>query len=327
MTDQEKEFYNKKFFFSYSSLNKLTYDPKLFYSYYVLNEREERTDAHLIEGRVIHCLLLEPEKFDKEYIINPGKTPTPNTKKLVDSIYKLKDESNDLNDYKPQILGYLVVANLHQSLKTDEQRLEKILTDEAIDYWNYLCESDGKTVIDSETYDRCLDAVSLFKSNPAVSQVFDEEKLKEMNIDVFNELELQYELRDKPFGLKGIIDRVLINKQGKLAKIFDIKTTGKTLEEFTDSIEFYSYWLQASIYITLVYKFLQDKYQAEDEFNINFSFIVYDKLRNVCIFEVNRNTESGWHSRMMDTLEIAEYHYKNNDFSTPYRFRNGLVMI
>lgn len=326
MTDQEKEFYDKKFYFSYSSLNKLIYDPKLFYSYYVLNEREERTDAHLIDGRVIHCLLLQPELFDEQFIVNPGKTPTPNTKKLVDTIYKMKTESDDINDYHDQILGYLIVANLHQSLKTDEQRLEKILTDDATEYWNYLCSSSGKTVIDTECHERCKNAVEMFTTNPAISEIFDSSKLEEYKIEVYNELELQYDLNDKPFGLKGIIDRLLVNSEAGLAKIFDIKTTGKTLSEFTESIEFYSYWLQASIYISLVYKFLQDKH-PDKSFNVNFSFVVYDKLKNTCIFEVSRATEGEWHRKMLEIVDRAEYHYKSNDFTRPFDFRSGIKVI
>ena len=44
MINKEKEnsFYNKKFSFSYSSINKMLFSPKLFYKEYVLLDREER---------------------------------------------------------------------------------------------------------------------------------------------------------------------------------------------------------------------------------------------------------------------------------------------
>ena len=58
------KFYQNKFYFSYSGLNKLLYSPAMFYSHYVLNEREDRTDAHLVGGRVLHCLLFEPDTYD-----------------------------------------------------------------------------------------------------------------------------------------------------------------------------------------------------------------------------------------------------------------------
>ena len=60
---KEEEFYARdKFNFSYSSLNKLLFSPSLFYKDYILQDREIRTDKHLVEGKLIHCLLLEQEK-------------------------------------------------------------------------------------------------------------------------------------------------------------------------------------------------------------------------------------------------------------------------
>ncbi len=45
------KFYENKFYFSYSGLNKLLYSPAMFYSHYVLIEREDGTDAPLVGGR------------------------------------------------------------------------------------------------------------------------------------------------------------------------------------------------------------------------------------------------------------------------------------
>ena len=62
MTKKEKEFKkkynNNEFNFSYSSLNRLSFSPKLFYKDYILKIREIKTDKHLIEGKLLHLLLL-----------------------------------------------------------------------------------------------------------------------------------------------------------------------------------------------------------------------------------------------------------------------------
>ena len=56
--EREEEFYaNKNFAFSYSSLNKLLFSPSLFYKDYILQDREIRTDKHLVEGKLVHCLV------------------------------------------------------------------------------------------------------------------------------------------------------------------------------------------------------------------------------------------------------------------------------
>ena len=82
------KFYQSKFYFSYSGLNKLLYSPAMFYSHYVLNEREDRTDAHLVGGRVLHCLLFEPDTYDDNFTSLPGKLPTDSQRKIIDTIFK-----------------------------------------------------------------------------------------------------------------------------------------------------------------------------------------------------------------------------------------------
>ena len=135
-------FYNSKFYFSYSSLNKLLFSPKMFYKHYVLREKEESLDSHLVEGRLLHCLLLEPEKFDDYFTIVPGKVPSGNNKQIVHDIFnKYNSEElsgKTLNDFEDDIIQVLLSMNLHQTLKTDQQRIDKILISDNIDYFNFL---------------------------------------------------------------------------------------------------------------------------------------------------------------------------------------------
>ena len=56
--EREEEFYAKQdFAFSYSSLNKILFSPSLFYKDYILKQREVKTDKHLVEGKLVHCLV------------------------------------------------------------------------------------------------------------------------------------------------------------------------------------------------------------------------------------------------------------------------------
>ena len=50
----ENDFYTKKFYFSYSSLNKLMWNPQAFYQAYVLGNREEKVESYLVNGKIIH---------------------------------------------------------------------------------------------------------------------------------------------------------------------------------------------------------------------------------------------------------------------------------
>ena len=80
---KEEEFYAKPFRFSYSSLNRLLFSPSLFYKDYILKDREIRTDKHLVEGKLVHCLVFEPENLNKKFNVVPGKAPSDSVRKVL----------------------------------------------------------------------------------------------------------------------------------------------------------------------------------------------------------------------------------------------------
>ena len=123
---KETEFYAKKdFCFSYSSLNKLLFSPSLFYKEYILFDREVRTDKHLVEGKLVHCLVFEPENLTKKFNIVPGKSPSDNIRKVMKDM-SLYTDAETLDLCEIQALESLKTLNLFQSLKTDEQRIKKV---------------------------------------------------------------------------------------------------------------------------------------------------------------------------------------------------------
>lgn len=305
----EEKFFNKDFFFSYSGLNKLLFSPKLFYDYYILKAKEEKLDTHLIEGQLIHLLFLEEELFEKNYMILPGNLPTGNNKKIVEAIYKAFGPLNsDLSAYESEILSLLVDMNLHQSLKTDEQRVEKLLSEDNKNYFKFLCEKEDKNVIDQATYDSCKETAQQLKLNLEVRDVFllDEKAIRH------NELYIKLDkFSDYNWGLQGYLDNLTI-KDG-IYRINDIKTTGKALNDFPDTVDYYSYWLQAAIYTMLV------KSQFNISFDeIEFNFCVIDKYKQVKCFPVDSFTLSSWRIKAEEIFKKANWHYTNRDFTLPY---------
>ena len=171
----EDDFYSKKFNFSYSSLNKLMWNPVIFHSIYVLGIKEEKQDAHLVQGKIIHNLLLEPEKFNDQFIISQDNLPTGNPKTVIDRVFshhqelaKSGDSRIELGDFGNAILDVMKDMNYHQSLKTDNQRLDKIITAETRNSWAFLKSKGNKTLIDQASYDFCLTAVEAMASGARV---------------------------------------------------------------------------------------------------------------------------------------------------------------
>jgi hypothetical protein len=330
-TLKEKEFYSKPFKFSYSSLNKLIFSPSLFYKDYILGDKEERLDKHLIEGKLIHCLVFEPEKLETKFKIIPGKVPTDNVRKIMHKLAErslVNDKSNiDLmsKELEETILDILKEENLYQSLKEDSARVIKIQCEENLEYWNFI-NNPKVDVIDQETLLRCQEQSNIILQNENVKILF-AKKETDFALDpiqTFSEKYLDCELNELPFGLKGYIDFYQIDDDNKVVTICDLKTTGKALVDFPETINFYNYWLQAAIYSKLVYENLSEE---KKDYDILFKFIVIDRYNQVYPFDVSQSTLAIWADNFRNTINKASYHYKNNNYSLPYDFLTEKIIL
>ena len=328
----ENEFYNSKFYYSYSSLNKLLWSPAVFYQMYVLGLKEERTDAHLVQGKIVHALLLEEEKFNDQFIISPGKLPGDAVKAVVDRVFAHHveisangDTRTKLEEFDQAVLDVMKDMNYHQSLKTDQQRIDKIISTETTNYWDFLKTKGDKTLIDQDTYDFCKNAVDLIKTDTTLCDLIGCNTTEFDNREVFNELFLQCDTTNPKFGIKGIVDNLVIDHDKKTIFINDIKTTSKDLKDFPETVEFYSYWLQAIMYVSLV----SIKYAnlLDQGYSVKFHFVVIDKMFQTYNFAVSQTTLDSWLTRFMKVLEKATWHYDNKRYDLPYEFATGSVVL
>ena len=285
-------------------------------------------EKHLIEGRLIHLLLLEPDRFDEEFVMSPLKMPTDSVKKILRIVSsRIVDPNNymKLKDLDDQILEALKEENLYQSFKEDQKRLDKIITEESEAYFKFL-QTTGKTIIDADTFARCMDRVVIIRANDDVTKLLMQEATDfEMDtIQVFNEKKLECKLNDFKFGLKGIVDKYIIDDEAKTITIVDLKTTAKPLENFAETVDFYNYWLQAAVYSLLVMKNIDENQQ---NYKIIFKFVVIDKYDQVYVFPVSEETQLKWMSTLRDILQRANYHYSERKYDLPYDFANGNITL
>ena len=331
-SEELERFYKNKFYFSYSGLNKLLYSPGLFYNHYVLNQREDSTDPHLVGGRVLHCLLFEPEKYDDYFISLPGKLPSDNPRKIIDNIFKIhngySNNSLTLQDHSQDILTNLLTANLYQNLKTDQQRLDKILTEEHKEYFEFLKNSLDKSIVDEPTLHGCKEQVEVLKNNSDVRTLLQLDKSEEdTHIDTYNELHIKVEHETFAFGFHGVLDNVVVDNEAKIIFINDLKTTGKSIQDFPDAVEYYKYWMQAVMYTILVWdKFVKGK-PDRHTWKLQVTFIVIDKYNLVYPFQVSDRTLNQWKSDFKHVLHVADWHYENKKYDLPYDLALGNVKL
>lgn len=331
---KEDEFFSRKFYYSYSSLNKLMWNPQAFYQMYVMGIREERLDAHLVQGKLIHLLLLQPEKFEQEFMLTPNSLPTGNLRVVLDRVFHHHRELHEngsetrveLSEYANAVLDVMRDMNYFQNLKTDQQRLEKVMTPEALSYWEFLLKKGNKMLIDEATYKFCTDTVQLITKDPNICELIGLNVTEFDNIKVFNELEMQLDIPNKAYGIKGIIDNIVVDHDKKVIRINDIKTSSKDLKDFPESVEYYSYWLQAIIYLVMVGQMFVSEI-TQQGYTLEFRFVVIDRTYQVYPFTVKESTLKVWLDRFTNTMTSAHWHYENRDYNLPYDFAIGSITL
>ena len=147
------------------------------------------------------------------------------------------------------------------------------------------------------------------------------------NVTTFNEIEFAASAEELglPVGLKGVLDNLRINHDKKIIYINDVKTTGKTITDFTETVDFYRYDMQAAIYNRLV-KYVH-RAIIEKDWKIIFNFIVIDKYKQVYAFEVMDETMERWDSELLTLLEEANWHYQNRIYNVPYMFAMSQIKL
>lgn len=324
---KEEEFFDKNFMMSYSGLNKLLYSPRLFYLHYVLGQRDDATDKFAIEGKLIHCLFLKPDDFDKEFALSIADVPSDNPKTLLDRLFVHYKELNaagdpreNLEDFEHAILDILKDMNLYQSLKTDAQRIEKIITERHVAYWDHLKNGEGKILVDPDTYAQCQAIVEEIKSKDNVMSVMGYRPEFGDDIKLQNEIELAaFDDKYPLFGLRGFIDNLVIDHTNKVIRVNDLKKSSKDISSFPESIEYYKYWMQASMYYMLVCNVYLFKPEYAD-YKFEFRFIVIDNYLQIAPIRVSNETLKEWVKKTQALLDQADYHFVNRSFDLPYEF-------
>jgi hypothetical protein len=323
---KENEFFDKTFMMSYSGLNKLVHSPASFYHHYVLGQKEDVYDKNMIEGSLIHCLLLNPSDFEDQFVLSSDANPSENQIQVLHRLYEhykeLKasgDHREELDEFNYAITDILQDINLYQSMKP-ETRLAKMVNDSTRSYWEYLKKSEGRTVIDHDTHDFAKAVVEKITSNAQIMDLMGFFGDEMNGITMQNESELVTFLgEDLPFGIRGFLDNMVFDKQKKEIRINDLKKTGKELKSFTESIDYFRYWMQAAFYNMLVKKIYLSKPEYSD-YKLIFRFIVVDPYMQIAPIKVTDETMKKWEEDTMTLLAEASYHFNNKNFELPYQF-------
>ena len=240
---------------------------------------------HLIIGSAIDTLLTSENDFNSKYYImdsalkKPSETEMAILKTLFD-LLKLQNKSlldhyEDLYMLQKAVDFHSFYMNRRKDNPEEDNRLKMFNNDIHINYWKSLVESEGKTIIDSDTYNLIiLPGVSSITTSANTLKYFKNTK----EVDIYYQLPLKSSIKN--VEVKGLPDIIYIDHLTKEIQVIDIKTTSKPLAYFTEAVKQFRYDVQLSFYIDLLIKNFEFYYPELDisNYDIQGGWIVTSTL-------------------------------------------------
>jgi hypothetical protein len=289
-------------------------------------------------GIMVHCYLLEHEKFWKEYEILDFKVPTKQKKEFIDAW----TQSTELLEDTKLLESYNKAYN---NKKTDKEKLTEAQTilDESADYIQYASTKKyNKKVISFAD----LNKLKLIKDNITNHKAANDLLYGKVDNGINeNEYHINWEWPNKishndtfsikcdtfsikydTFSIKckSLLDKLIINHDTKEIKLIDLKTTAH-LYGFKSAMDQYNYWQQMSYYWMAIH------WLCKYELNINIEEYTYStyivaissNTSEIRVFKLNNSDIENEVPKIQQTVEKIKWHMMTNQWDHTKEYYEG----
>ena len=292
----------------------------------------EEKNPVLERGTMIHEYLLQPEEFQKDYVIwdksRPSSAQQEKFCQALASSLEIEPNRAILDAYKE---AYSTAGKSEDKMLSEGLKIASTLKD----YIDYLKDPERKQMISPAEYQMLKKIRNNFEAHklawkllwplgrvdnaPYLNGYFDEDT----KIRAEHEFHINWE--DSGIKCKSLLDSLTLDFKRKKATIMDLKTTAK-LWHFEDSIEMYDYCRQLCYY-TMAVKWYLDNELTEDSFEWTFEYYIIGidttGSNEIRVFKI----EPGMVEDRKDTIykalfEIA-WHQANNKWEHSREYYEG----
>lgn len=263
-------------------------DPALSYSTLAKYEREgfnnldklfDRIDTpSLTFGSAVDSIITgSQEEFDERFIVADFPSTSDTIIKIVNDVFReFCDTYKDLDSIPDVEIIHRASSFNYQPNWKPETRA-KVIKEKGADYYNLLFIADGKTVLNTQTYQDVCNAVRALKESTATKFYFAPNNPFEPNIERFYQLKFKGEFEGVKY--RNMADLIIVNHKEKWVKPVDLKTSSHTEWDFYKSFVDWRYDIQARLYWAIIRQNMN-----KDEYFRSFKLLDYEFI------VVNRRT-------------------------------------
>ena len=323
------------------------------YLHKMLTEPEEESNSTLERGTMVHEYILQPEEFQKDYVVWNKPKPTSLQQKTF-----CEELANSLEiEPNKAILSAYKTAYSTKG-KKDEQMLSEGLkiASELSDYITFLKSGDHRKMITLSDV-KMLEKIKYnIESHKLANKIVwpigyamkegyctqfrihapDDKICKPKDAGYYHEFHINWEFEDEETHLnimscKSLLDSVTFDFKTKVCTIVDLKTTGK-LYGFEESMKTYDYCRQLMYYTLACKWYLKNELgQNVDEWTFDWYIVCIDVVSSFDI-RVFRFTTEQIFSRLdtiVNAIQDIAWHWEHNlwDHSKAYYEGDGSELL
>lgn len=316
---------------NYSTLSKLDRNPEL-----LLKDTTEDSTA-LTLGSVVDCLITDPARYSKDYIVATVPEPTGQLGDFVSKLMNLWRVDTNLEDIFDLAYEDVKEGNGGKLRDSLEKFIDNFETKGGKEYFDFLVKAAGKKVISVEQNSMANKLAFFIMTNKYTADYFTKLIGEPSYTDILYQVPIVFE--EDGVVYKILLDMLYINHMAKVIQPIDIKTMSEAVSSFPYSVFKWRYDIQASLYSTGVSKSL-DLFGAKDYAIAPFKFIV-GSFNNYKVRTFNAKNliefgklggETKWGTKYKGWKELTElynWHMTNQifDYTREEYENNGEILL
>lgn len=228
------------------------------------------------------------EEFNERFIVAEYPQTPDSIITIVKELHRLnKDKHNDINDIdNDSIINVAIQYNYQPNWKPETRA--KVIKEKGAEYYKLLYISENKTIIDSFTYTKVINAVDALKRSEATKYYFESDNLFDDNVERLYQLKFKATFDGVPY--RCMADLIVVLHKDKVVIPVDLKTSFKPEWDFYKSFIEWRYCDQSRLYWNII-RSNMDKDDYFKDFKLaDYRFIVVNKETLTPLVWVFNNT-------------------------------------
>lgn len=228
------------------------------------------------------------EEFNERFIVAEYPQTPDSIITIVKELHRLnKDKYNDINDIdNDSIINVAIQYNYQPNWKPETRA--KVIKEKGAEYYKLLYISENKTIIDSFTYTKVINAVDALKHSEATKYYFESDNLFDDNVERLYQLKFKATFDGVPY--RCMADELIVLHKDKVVIPVDLKTSFKPEWDFYKSFIEWRYCDQSRLYWNII-RSNMDKDDYFKDFKLaDYRFIVVNKETLTPLVWVFNNT-------------------------------------